>query len=948
MILRLKLTAFVYLFPALVWAQFQWPSDGVPIRQGAHLGWSGAAVAAGNDVALFYYDCLRDGTRDVVGNRISSDGSKLWGDHGHVISDAISEQRAPVAAAYSDGSTLVVWEDYSPGRFRDIMAQRYDASGTPMWNPAQGVAAVQTFRDQFDVKLALDDNGFAFLVFTDDRLTDGPDADLGAYAQVLTPDGNLVGPSGGIQLIDRVQGSNVPHEVVCEGDRAFVLCTIRDPGLQLVIQTIDEDGSIGFPDDESLISLSDYGQNHLARLAGGLALTWAHRAGEFDTDAKITLLDFNLNPLPDWNLEGVTVAGGSNTQAVVGVDESPDSSVVVMIADYEADADFSLLKLKKYSLSGGLVWGPVTIGQAFLRSSPPDWFWDGDDLVLVYVEQNEDAVCRVRSQKVSAQGELLWGSVGNELWMRDGKKARVNVEKPAIGVAQVVILSGRSVLQPESLFVGALSASGELAGDAQFVSGGWTYDSYDARSVRLDEQKLGVIWTDSRSRLERDVYFQFIDGQGTSLLEFSGRKLVSTSLYIYLPPAISSDGEGGAYVAWAGDSLDGMVVYYVHRVDALGHEVWSEPATVCAPVGFYGQPYFVPDDRGGVYFVYNRLDENFAARLGVLHVTSEGMMDWSGEYREFPGVAGTDVLLGGAIGDGLDGVTIAATTGPWYDTQMSVFHLNILGEYGAGWDQDGMSFGAAGERERTPRLTPLPVGALLTFERPQVSGGTYDIKGVVVGALGETPWGVTPRRLSTEGSAVTRHLVSEDGSGGFLLGWEDFRGGIHSQVFVARYNQNGIAQWEGIERGVCTNPMEQGFMTITHDGIGGAWVMWEDYRNSDIYPEVDVYAQHLDGETGFPATRNGFTWPEEGYPVCDVPTYQQQPQLLSWANGSAVAIWKDLRSSNPGRCCGAGAVGDIFQNIYAQVLSETSLSSSEPHELSPVTFDLTVSPNPFN
>ena len=82
--------------------------------------------------------------------------------------------------------------------------------------------------------------------------------------------------------------------------------------------------------------------------------------------------------------------------------------------------------------------------------------------------------------------------------------------------------------------------------------------------------------------------------------------------------------------------------------------------------------------------------------------------------------------------------------------------------------------------------------------------------------------------------------------------------------------------------------------------------------------------------------------------MVDLPTYQQEAVLIPWVNHSALAIWVDRRSSNPGRCCGAGAVGDIFDNIYAQVLSEVSLVADEERTAVRRYELFSAYPNPFN
>lgn len=939
------------LLPLLAFAQFQWPQNGVAIRQGAHLGWSGAVVATGNDVSLFYYDCLRDGTRDVMGTRISPSGNHLWGDHGRLVSGNISEQRAPVVAAYADGSVIAVWEDYATGRYRDLMAQRYDAEGNAMWSPAGGVTVIEAYRDQFDVRLAVNAEGFAFIAFTDDRLTTGANTRLGAYAQVLTPDGERVGPLDGIRLVDRIEGYNVPVEARCVGNDAYILVTLAASSHDLVIQKLTPTGEIGFPGDEPSAEFGDYGRNSLLNIDNGLAFAWTdHSASDTYGDARMKLLDLNRDPLPGWTNEGTVIASGENTQSVMNLTEAPDGSVVIAIGDFNLEADEANLVLYSYSRAGALNWGPVNLGSAALRTSPVDWYWQGDDLVVIWTETVNYTDNVVHTQKLNAAGVKQWGDDGRLIWSRANKKLRAEIEKPASGPARVVVISGRVIAQPESLFVGELSSSGELLGNAEFISGGWTYDSYDVQVARIDEQKIATIWTDDRSKFDRDVYYQLVDANGNAMLEPQGRKLeIDGTFSIYAPPAIAADGAGGAFLCWIGDSVSSTNVMHIHRVDGDGNELWNEPARVRSQNGYYGQTLLVPDGNGGVFAAFSRFNESFVARISVAHVNANGEVSWLEGFHEFPGTPGNDATLNDAISDGQGGCYLTGITGPWTDTNPVVFHVRADGSFGENWTNEGRVYGGLQEQDRNADLLLLDDHVLLTYERPIPNEpATYDVRGVLVGADGAEPWGALGRRLSAADAAVVKHVVTSDGQGGFLLGYSDFRNGSETHLYVAKFDANGLAQWAGVERLICTDPLNQDALAMMHDNQGGAWLMWEDVRNSDIYTEIDLYATHMNSE-GEHATVNGFSWPAEGYPVCAIPTYQQHPVLLPWANGSVLALWKDLRSSNPGRCCGAGSVGDIFQNIYAQVLSETSLDVPEVEStVHPTTFDLSAYPNPFN
>ena len=949
---RTRLVYLLALIPVLALAQFQWQDDGLPIRQGAHLGWNGAAVCAGNDVALFYYDCLRDGTRDVWGTRIAPDGEHIWGQNGRLVAGDISEQRAPIVAAYADGSILAVWEDYSVGRFRDLKAQRYDHNGNAMWSPSEGVSVVQTFRDQFDAKLAIDESGYAYVIFNDDRLTEGADTRLNVYGQVLSPSGERIGPIDGIQLLFSADYNNQPVDIVCVGNSAYALCTEPSAESDLVIQKISESGQLGFADENSVAEYSDFGTHKMVAIENGLAVAWtALGAGQQYGDARVVLLDTTRAPLSGWTADGILIASGPDAQTIANLTAAPDGGVIVAVADFEFDPEESSVLLYHYSRTGELTWGPVDLGIAALRTSPLDWAWDGTDLIVTWAEFDESYNNNLRTQKISSTGTKLWGNDGNLVWTRLDKKLRAEIEQPPTGAARLVVVSGRAIAQPESLFVAELNDSGQLAGAAEFVSGGWTYDSYDQETAKLDNWKFGVIWTDNRASLNRDVYFQIVDGNGETYLEPNGRKLNSDhSFLIHLPPEIAADGNGGAFLVWAGDSIGFNSVMHIHRIDNSGAEVWANPVRIRSVLGFLGQPHVVADGSGGAFVAFSRFNDSFVARISIAHIDAAGNLSWPEVYHEFPGLPGADLILTDAESDGHGGCYLSGVTGQWQDTQAIVYHINADGSFGDGWSDAGREYGAVGRRDRNSKLMRLGENILLTYEQPQSDdAATYDVRGVLVTLSGQDLWGTQGHRISGPEAAAVRHDISPDGQGGFLVSYEDFRDGVHSYGYVARYDADGIAEWSGVDRRVCTHEGDQSFMTVTHDGNGGAWVMWEDYRNTDIYSEIDLYGTHIDGDGNF-ASIGGFEWPSEGYPICDVPTYQQAPVLIPWNEGSALAVWKDLRSSNPGRCCGAGAVGDIFNNIYAQILTEVTLAADEnvADILHPSSFILSAYPNPFN
>ncbi|MBI5060028.1 T9SS type A sorting domain-containing protein [candidate division KSB1 bacterium] len=943
----------VLFFATSALAQFDWSANGVPVRQGLHLGWNGAMTPSGDDVTLFYYHGQRDGTRDVWGQRIDGSGAHRWATDGQLVAANRSEQRAPLTAAYADGSTLVVWEDYQPGRYRDLYAQRYNSSGQPLWSPAEGVAIVVAQRDQYDPDLALDENGIAYVVFTDDRETTGINVRLGAYAQVIDPDGIVRGPADGIQLMDRLYGSNIPGAVVATNGAGFALISaVNLDQTDVVLQKILPDGTIAWPEDPALFSLPDGSLPVIAPILNGLAVGFTDRTADIDGDARLMLIDLDRTPLPGWTAEGLPVESGARTQAVVKLLEtSPGGDIAVATASFDYDANSSLATVRRYTRDGGVVHAPVILGPANLNNSPFVMIRQSTagPMILAWAERSEDIHYRVRTQALSATGQLLWGDHGNLLWERTSKELRVDLAAGANG-PQITIVSGRSVTRPESLWVARLNNQGQFAADPDLLAGGITYDSYDPKLVRMAGDQALYVWTDTREHLNRDVYVQILDWRGRPRLGDQGQRVTHGELTIQLPPAACADGSDGAFIAWAGDSSGAYNVLNIQRLYGDGTTPWATPARLESTGGVIGELKLLPDDQQGVFIAYTAYNEAFITRTRVAHVNAEGAFDWPTPYRDFDWPAIYDMTLGDAVADGQGGIFAVASVGSWQDPDLRLFHVARDGSPGANWSWSGQGIGYAGARDYSPRLLQLGDGVVLCFLRLNPDLATGTLRALTIHTDGSLPWGQTPRALIGDNVRILEPQLAQDGTGGFLLGWEDFQQSEFASVRVARFTANGESLWPtGGVRPCLTDGEQRGF-ALTTDSSGGAWVSWEDDRHSDDYPEWDLYATHLNADGQF-ASINGFTWPETGAPMCDLPTYQQEVTLIPWVQGSALAVWRDLRSSNPGRCCGAGAVGDIFQNIYTQVLSEISLAAEEPRDAGSIARNFAITsayPNPFN
>jgi hypothetical protein len=135
--------------------------------------------------------------------------------------------------------------------------------------------------------------------------------------------------------------------------------------------------------------------------------------------------------------------------------------------------------------------------------------------------------------------------------------------------------------------------------------------------------------------------------------------------------------------------------------------------------------------------------------------------------------------------------------------------------------------------------------------------------------------------------------VAPDGEGGLLVAWGEWpgqfseEGNVHAQRLLA---DGAVAPgWPVNGVPVSVQPGEQGLPTITGDGAGGAYIVWQDENTN---PQ-EVYLQRLlaDG-TVAPG------WPALGQPVCPIPARRGAPApLATMEGGDVIVAYADARDA---------------------------------------------------
>ncbi len=234
--------------------------------------------------------------------------------------------------------------------------------------------------------------------------------------------------------------------------------------------------------------------------------------------------------------------------------------------------------------------------------------------------------------------------------------------------------------------------------------------------------------------------------------------------------------------------------------------------------------------------------------------------------------------------DGLGGAIIT-----WLDTRGGIIYPDIYAQridsdgY-ALWDANGTVIcDASWPQEDSQICSDGAGGAIITWEDFR-SGGNHDIYAQRIDSDGNIKWTINGEEICTEVDRQGNVQICSDGVGGAILVWEDWRS-IGRDVYAQRIDSNGNVQWTVGGVAICTAGNIQWLPQITSDGVGGAIITWIDYRSGLTY---DIYAQRINS-TG------SVMWGSD-VPICTAGDTQAYPQICSDGAGGAIISWVDNRN----------------------------------------------------
>ncbi len=197
---------------------------------------------------------------------------------------------------------------------------------------------------------------------------------------------------------------------------------------------------------------------------------------------------------------------------------------------------------------------------------------------------------------------------------------------------------------------------------------------------------------------------------------------------------------------------------------------------------------------------------------------------------------------------------------------------------------------AANDQVNSASVSDGAGGTIIAWQDKR-SGSNYDIYAQRVSASGAVQWAANGVAICSVDSDQVGPAIISDGSGGAIIAWQDKRSGSYD-IYAQRVNASGVLQWSpSTGDSVCKVVFDQVNIAMVSDGSGGALVGWEDYRSNAGLGLADVYAQKLNA-AGVPQ------WTSNGIGVCTQADAQHGPRIISDGSGGAFLTWYDQRAGN--------------------------------------------------
>ena len=427
-----------------------------------------------------------------------------WTEGGVAISTATGSQSAPQLISDGEGGAIITWYDGRTWNVtgNDIYVQRVDSDGNTMWT-TNGVAICTLGGEQIVPRIVSDNAGGAIITWCDHR---GSNNDI--YAQRVDSNGNTLWTENGV-LVSNASGDQYRPEIASDGSGGAII-TWNHEITDIYAQRVDSSGTRQWSPANGISICTYSGDQRYPKIisddSGGAIITWNDkRSGNYDIYAQ----GVDSWGKVTWTANGIAICIASGNQEYTQITSDGQGGAIITWQD-------------------GRGSNKDIYAQKVLQDGGTPWTTNG---VLVCNAWGDQVIPQIIPGE-SGGAIITWDDYGS-----------YNI------YAQMVLTDGSIAPRWPSNGVAISTASGYQV---------CPYITSDGQGGAIIE------WQDNRNG-NPDVYAQRIVPDGSVQWTTNGIEVCTYPLN-QQDHQITSDGRGGAIIAWQDHRSGSHVDVYAQRI----------------------------------------------------------------------------------------------------------------------------------------------------------------------------------------------------------------------------------------------------------------------------------------------------------------------------------------------------------------------------------------------
>lgn len=329
-----------------------------------------------------------------------------------------------------------------------------------------------------------------------------------------------------------------------------------------------------------------------------------------------------------WVTDGAAICTASGTQEFPQVvSDGSGGAIIVWLDRRSGDRD---IYAQKITADGLVVWAAdgVAVCTASGGQVSHQIISDGSGgAIITWEDYRFGTSPDILAQRINASGSCVWTDNGTGICTARGHQRRPQLTSDNSGGAIITWQDWRWGDSDWNIYAQRVTADGwqRWTGNGVAVCKATEYQEYP--QIASDGSGGAIITWIDRRHLEYDIYAQRINANGTRMWTANGEPICEVSRYQAFPQIIS-DGSGGAIITW-NDIVEYNWNVHAQRVGEDGLVLWARNGIpICMAYGEQRYPQITSDGSGGAIIAWKESYPSSRRGVYAQRVGADGSVKW--------------------------------------------------------------------------------------------------------------------------------------------------------------------------------------------------------------------------------------------------------------------------------------------------------------------------------